>query len=224
MRATTLRSTWVFPVVGLVLAVLGAVLTNLTVESDWSSTLESYVSNSYTFLSVLFITIPFAQAFGHEYRDGTMRLTLSLFPNRRNVFAAKLLVPAVIAVIAATLSGLAVAAVGWSSGHVTGSDQLVPVLLRIVGFTLMWGLLVAAFTVITRNLAAGITGVLIWSLLVEQLLGLLHTVVERIDEYLPLQNGTVWMSNGNVRSGVVMLIPTLAITAVAYVRFLRSDA
>ena len=133
VRAVTLRSSWAFPLVGLILAVLGAVLTNLTVESDWSSSMEAYVANAYTFLSVLFITIPFAQAFGHEYRDGTMRLTLSLFPNRRDVFAAKILVPAVIAVVAALASGLAVAGVGWSSGNITGGDQLVPVLLRLVG-------------------------------------------------------------------------------------------
>ena len=87
VRAASLKSTWVFPLIGVTISVLAAVLGNATASDGWSNTLSDYVPSSYTFISALFITIPFAQAFGHEYRDGTMRLTLSLFPHRRQVFA-----------------------------------------------------------------------------------------------------------------------------------------
>jgi ABC-type transport system involved in multi-copper enzyme maturation permease subunit len=225
VRAASLKSTWVFPLIGVAISVLAAVLGNATASDGWSNTLSDYVPSSYTFISALFITIPFAQAFGHEYRDGTMRLTLSLFPHRRQVFAAKLAVPAVVAAAGAVVSVLAISAIGLASGHVTDAGALPSVLLRGVGFTIMWGLLVAAVTVLTRNLAAGVTGVLIWFILVEQLLlSLVGNSVENLDEFMPLLNGQKWMSTGEVRGAVVMLVPTLALTLVALLKFERSDA
>lgn len=225
VRATSLRSTWVFPLIGVAISVLVALLGNATASDGWSDTLSDYVPSSYTFISALFITIPFAQAFGHEYRDGTMRLTLSLFPHRRQVFAAKLAVPAVVAAVAAALSALAISAIGLTSGHVTDAGALPSVLVRCVGFTLMWGLLVASITVLTRNLAAGVTGVLIWYLLIEQLLlSLVGSSVENLDEFMPLLNGQKWMSTGGYRGAVVMLVPTLVLTLVALLKFERSDA
>jgi len=225
VRALSLRSTWVFPAVGVVISVLAAVLTNATASDGWTATLSEYVPDSFTFISALFITVPFAQSFGHEYRDGTMRLTLSLFPHRRQVFAAKLAVPALVAGAGAVVSVLAVTAVALTSGHVTGAGALPSVLLRCVGFTLLWGLLVASVTVLTRNLAAGVTGVLIWYLLVEQLLlSLLGNQFPDLDQYVPLLNGQKWMSTGELRGAVVMLVPTLLVTAVALLRFERKDA
>ena len=225
VRAASLRSTWVFPLIGVAISVLAAVLGNATASDGWSNTLSDYVPSSYTFISALFITIPFAQSFGHEYRDGTMRLTLSLFPHRRQVFAAKLAVPAVVAAGGAVVSVLAISAIGLASGHVTDAGALPSVLLRCVGFTLLWGLLVASVTVLTRNLAAGVTGVLIWYILVEQLLlSLVGNSVENLDEFMPLLNGQKWMSTGEVRGAVVMLVPTLALTVVALLKFERSDA
>ena len=225
VRATSLRSTWVFPLIGVVISVLAALLGNATASDGWSNTLSSYVPDSYTFISALFITIPFAQSFGHEYRDGTMRLTLSLFPHRRQVFAAKLAVPAVVAAAGATVSVLAISAIGLTSGHVTDAGALPSVLLRCVGFTLMWGLLVASITVLTRNLAAGVTGVLIWYLLVEQLLlSLVGSRITNLDEYMPLLNGQKWMSTGEFRGAVVMLVPTVAVTLLALLKFERNDA
>ena len=225
VRAASLKSTWVFPLIGVTISVLAAVLGNATASDGWSNTLSDYVPSSYTFISALFITIPFAQAFGHEYRDGTMRLTLSLFPHRRQVFAAKLAVPAVVAAAGAVVSVLAISAIGLASGHVTDAGALPSVLVRCVGFTIMWGLLVAAVTVLTRNLAAGVTGVLIWFILVEQLLlSLVGNSVENLDEFMPLLNGQKWMSTGEVRGAVVMLVPTLALTLVALLKFERSDA
>lgn len=225
VRAASLRSTWVFPLIGVAISVLAAVLGNATASDGWSASLSDYVPDSFTFISALFITIPFAQSFGHEYRDGTMRLTLSLFPHRRQVFAAKLAVPAVVATVGATVSVLAISVIGLTSGHVTDAGALPSVLVRCVGFTLMWGLLVASVTVLTRNLAAGVTGVLIWYILVEQLLlSLVGSSVENLDEFMPLLNGQKWVSTGEVRGAVVMLVPTLVLTLVALLKFERSDA
>ncbi|MFM7064568.1 MAG: ABC transporter permease subunit [Actinomycetes bacterium] len=225
VRAQSLRSTWVFPLVGLAISVMSAVLGNATASDGWSATLTDYVASSYTFLSVLFITVPFAQAFGHEYRDGTMRLTLSLFPHRRQVFAAKLAVPAAVATAGAVVSVLAVAGIGLASGHVTDAGALGSILLRCIGFTVMWGLLVAALTALTRNLAAGVTGVLIWYVLGEQLLlSLLGNKFPDLERYTPLVNGQQWVSTGAYRGALVMAVPTLALTLLALWRFEHKDA
>ncbi len=224
VRASTLRSTWIFSSIGASLALLGAVLTNATSESVEPLPLLTYVPNAYTFLSVIFITIPFAQSFGHEYRDGTMRLTLSQFPHRSDVYFAKLLIPAALATGFAVLSTFLVAIAGTTANAAENLGSLPTVLFRIVGFTLMWGLLVAAVTALTRNLAAGIMGVLVWSLLVEQLIGLASTWFSDIDQYLPLSNGQLWLTNGNGRSGLVMLVATVVLVGLAFFRFQRHDA
>ncbi len=62
-------------------------------------------------LGLVLITTICAQAFGHEYRDGTMRLVLSQFPARSRVFLAKNLVPGALVAGAVALAAL-VAVVG----------------------------------------------------------------------------------------------------------------
>lgn len=225
VRATTLRSSWGFPLLGALIALADAVGSTLTAPDGSTGTLGTLVPNSFTFLSVLFLTVPFAQAFGHEYRDGTMRLTLSMFPHRTRIFAAKVAVPAALAALGAALSAVLIAVVFVVGDRADGAAGLLPVLARVVGFTLMWGLLVAALTVLTRNLTAGITGVLIWFLLVEQLLlSLLGSSFEDLDQFMPLANGQRWLSTGDGRSGLVMLVPSVLVLVLALVKFRRQDA
>ncbi|MFM7062155.1 MAG: hypothetical protein ACKO04_01495, partial [Actinomycetes bacterium] len=131
----------------------------------------------------------------------------------------------IVAVVGTVVSVLAVAGIGLASGHVTGAGALGSILLRCAGFTVMWGLLVAALTVLTRNLAAGVTGVLIWYVLGEQLLlSLLGNRFENLEQYTPLVNGQRWISTGEYRGALVMAVPTLVLTLLALWRFERKDA
>jgi ABC-2 type transport system permease protein len=226
LRASTLRSTWVFPLIGIV---MGVGITTLFImasdQADEQITFTSIVKAGLTPLTTVFLTMPFAQAFGHEYRDGTMRLTLSEFPARAKVFAAKLLVPALIA-LAGTLivmALMALATVIYGKEFDGGASGWI--VLRAIGFNVLWGTLVGCVTVITRNLAGGLVAVIVWALVVEGILGLL--LDELIDDgrrWLPLTAGSQWLANGRVPDGAVFLGFTVVLLALAYTRFTKTDA
>ena len=223
VRAFTLRSSWGFPLVGVLLTwALGAFLV-LTASAGSEVQLSSFVGQVFSPISALFLTVPFAQAFGHDYRDGTMRLTLSEFPNRRNVFLAKLIVPAVIALVATIVTVLGLAAIVQLVPSY-GLEDLPQLLFRECGFTVMWGVIVASITQITRSMAAGVVGPVIWWLLVEQLLGSLLSRFPFALELMPINQGLLWSQFGEPRAGLVMLGATVIVAVVAFVRFTRRDA
>lgn len=225
VRAFTMRSTYVFPIVGVLLAWGAALLFSYSASGyEENISFTDFAGQGYTPLSVLFITLPFAQAFGHEYRDGTMRLTLSEFPHRTQVFIAKLLVPAGIAAVAAVASIVGMALVG-RTGPVDGFDALPMLSLRAIGYTIIWGLFVAAITVLTRNIAAGVAGVLVWALILENLIGgLLSDKLPWIGNLLPLSNVMGWFATGQVKAGIISAAAAAVVTIAAWAKFTRTDA
>ncbi|MCX6405146.1 MAG: hypothetical protein NTW81_06605, partial [Actinobacteria bacterium] len=167
----------------------------------------------------------FAQAFGHEYRDGTMRLTLSAYPIRIKVFVAKTLVPTVISVIAVLIAMLGIRII-YVARVALGSTELgTETSLRHLAFTILWGLIVAAIVIFTRNMAAGIAGVVVWAAILENLvLGLLTSKWEKIGDYLPLLQGMNWTQNGESRSLAVIAITTVLMVVLSAAKFLKRDA
>ncbi len=230
VRASTLKSTFVFPLIGAAIAWAASILfLALGSDSDQVS-VAAFIGQAFTPLSAVFLTIPFAQAFGHEYRDGTIRLALTEYPRRLGLFLAKLVVPAVIAFVATliTIAVIALIAIlGPNFGYtsVTGVDDIGAIAIREAIFVLLWGLLVAAITCITRNMSAGIAGVLIWGLIAENLIGAF--LIDRfpiIADILPVGQGFGWVQTGTPSLIVPMLVAVGLFTAVAYMRFVRSDA
>lgn len=235
IRARTLKSTWIFPIIGIAMAWAltyfgldnGGLTWNSELQADAYLTLVQIINNSFSPLSIFFITVPFAQAFGHEYRDGTMRLTLSAYPTRGKVFLAKLIVPSIIAVLADVVAMVGIRAlynlkvandvaneVGWLD---TG--------LRHLGFTIMWGVVVAAVVIFTRNLAAGIAGVVVWAAILEPIVAvLLQSKVERIQEYLPFSQGMLWTTQGERSSLIPILVTTALFFILSGAKFLKRDA
>jgi ABC-2 type transport system permease protein len=223
MRATSIRSSWGFPAVGIGLTWALGLFITLSSSAGSDTMINSFIGQVYTPISALFLTIPFAQAFGHDYRDGTMRLTLSEFPNRMHVFVAKIAVPAVIAVIATVITTAGLAAI-LQLRPSYGYEQLPILIVRECLFTLMWGVIVASVTVLTRNMAAGIVGPIIWWLLVEQLIASLLSKFPIVLDLMPLNQGIFWAQFGEPRAGLVMLGATAIIAVAAYLRFTRSDS
>ena len=223
VRAFTIRSTFVFPLAGVAFTWAIALFLILTAPAGSDIGLAGLVGQVYSPISALFVTIPFAQAFGHDYRDGTIRLTLGEFPNRTQVYLAKLIVPAVVAVCAVIIAVLGVAVIA-TLGPSSGFDALPALLLRESLFTVMWGVMVAAITVLTRSMPAGVTGLLIWWLLGEQLIGSLLSKFPFVFNLLPLNNGVLWAQSGAVQPGLIMLLATVVLGVVGYVRFTRRDA
>lgn len=230
VRATTLRSTYVFPFVGAAIAWAAALLFIGLGSSGEEVPAAIFVGQAFTPLSAVFLTIPFAQAFGHEYRDGTIRLALAEYPRRSTLFLAKVLVPATIAFVwtVVTVAGVAlIAALGPRFGYVevSGFSALVGVSLREAVFVVLWGMLVGAITALTRNMAAGIAGVLVWGLVLENLLAVfLVDRVPAVVEWLPIGQGFGWVQTGDVSLIVPMVIATAVLTVLAYVKFVRTDA
>lgn len=231
IRARTLKSTWIFPGIGIALSWVAAYFatSNNGIESisDQATyfSLPQIINNSFTPLSIFFITIPFAQAFGHEYRDGTMRLTLSAYPIRIKVFIAKILIPTVISVLAALIALLGIRVI-YVARVTLGSTELgTETSFRHLAFTILWGLIVAAIVIFTRNMAAGIAGVVVWAAILEQLVvGLLTSKWEKIGDYLPLLQGMTWTQNGGSRSFAVIAIATSLLVVFSGAKFLKRDA
>lgn len=230
VRATTIRSTYVFPLVGAAIAWAASILF-VTLGFDGQDVEAStFVGQVFTPLSATFLTIPFAQAFGHEYRDGTIRLALSEYPRRSQLFVAKLIIPAVVAFIATVVTVLGIAivlTVGPMLGYdqVSGLSSVFGVGLREAVFVVLWGLLVAAITALTRNMAAGIAGVLVWGLVLENLIPLfLAERVPAIVDWLPIGQGFGWVQTADPSLIVPLLVVAGAFTAVAFVKFVRTDA
>jgi len=230
VRASTLKSTYFFPLIGAAIAWAASVLFVTMGASTDEVNAATFIGQAFTPLSAVFLTIVSAQAFGHEYRDGTIRLALSQYPRRSRLFGAKLLVPAVIAFVATivTVAGVAlVAALGPMFGYVdvTGFTEVPGVAIREAIFVVLWGLLVAAITGLTRNMAAGIAGVLVWGLILENLLAVfLVDRVPAVVEVLPIGQGFGFVQTGDPVLIVPMVVVAAVLTAVSFVKFVRTDA
>jgi ABC-2 type transport system permease protein len=231
VRATTLKSTYIFPLIGAAIAWAASVLFIAMGADSNDVSIAAFIGQAFTPLSAVFLTIPFAQAFGHEYRDGTIRLALAEFPKRSSLFASKLIVPAIIAFLATllTLAGIAAIALSGSTMFdyvpITGFDALAGIASREAIFVVLWGMLVAAITALTRNMAAGIAGVLIWGLVAENILGLLLFDRARfLVDLLPIGQGFAWVQSGDPNLILPMVGFAVVLTGISYLKFIRADA
>ncbi len=244
-RAVSLRSTWGFLLVGVSLLVFfawAAMIFDAPQEGGvegGTPAMEGVAAfDGAGPLGLILITTICAQAFGHEYRDGTMRLVLSQFPRRPRVFLAKLGVPAAF-VCVSVLAALAVALPGAAiMFDVVPQDSWVAVATvaaRQVGLAVWWGLMVAGVTALIRNLAAGIVIALVFAFVVENLaIGLLSTLdpatgemgsrAPWLTENLPFSNAFTWASEGDGRAAVVAAVWALVVVGAACTLFVRRDA
>ncbi len=244
-RAVSLRSTWGFLGLGMALLIFiswAAMIFNGAQEGASPGTrpgMEGVANfDGGGPLGVILITTICAQAFGHEYRDGTMRLVLSQFPKRVEVFLAKVAVPAAfvtVSILLALAISVAGAAILFDLSPQDGWGTVAAVGLRQVGLGLWWGLVVAGVTALIRNLAAGIIVSLVFALVLENLvIGLLTKSdpvtgdsVSRaawLTENLPFFNALSWAAEGDGRAAAVAAIWALAVVGLAGALFVRRDA
>ncbi len=198
LRIKTIRSTWVMITISTVLTLAIAIIATLAnkgtagnLDRNWSD----IVRVSMTAMTWLFGALLGIFAFGHEYRYGTIRPTLSALPKRRVAALAKFVVPAALFSTVTAISGalgiicariLAGSAltISWSANHLIRTFALT--LLQVA----LWAILGAAIAAITRSQIASIIGLLVWVLLIENLLVLLFTwdaleSVKGVRKYLP---------------------------------------
>lgn len=249
-RISTIRSTWILLAVAIALAVLFAVLISWAQSSAMSSQDQAAVeATGATFvinfaISNLLVWVPLgtiaAQTFGQEYRNGTIRLTLTAFPRRDEVFWAKAIIAcAVISVgmiVAFVLCLIVVFLFG--VGDATGVSLfgfLVRSLLNLIGFCLI----VFGITLITRVLALGVVIPLVFALVFESIIipgivvamnGIPTEPGQQLAEpwflrILPFRAGNNFAAGTDmVANGLVYLVWVVVIAGVGYILFKRRDA
>lgn len=212
-RITTVRSTWIMYVfaVGFValFAALQVTLPDVGRDATGRVPLDLVLDNAVNPIAMVFIATIAAMSFGHEYRHGTIRLTLTSLPRRGQVFVAKAVAVAGVAAVGyALMLGTAylVAVIAgddrvqWISlgkRAVTSPDGdlgewsslLGEDLLRAGAYVIGYSLIAFTITALTRNLALGIIVPLAASALVEPLLiAFLETRLLWLNDVLPFSN------------------------------------
>ncbi len=167
-----------------------------------------------------------AMAFGHEYRYGTIRLTLTAFPRRTGVFLAKLVMTilltlSVLAVAAAAAYGVLVLVQADTGGGLSWTDLAWQT--AVFGMTLSG--LAFCLTVITRNHPLGIIGPLLLSILESVLIAILGERFRWLPEVLPLTSMQSWFYGEDVaRSMAVWSAWMLGLLVFGFVLLKRRDA
>lgn len=242
-RITTIRATWVVLALAVLFTALQAWLISLSEgvpggDGAMDTGLEPAKtafgplagSTASGFLTLVVLSVIAAMAFGHEYRYGTIRLTLSEFPRRISVVLAKWIV-AMGFVLAGWLLSVAVVALMVLLLPKTfefGSMADVPlILLRGAVFVVGYATIVFAITLLTRNMPLGIIIPLIWALIVEQLvLSVLGDRLSWLPDVLPISTGVAFGGGGDgwAVNGLVFGAWCVGLLALATVLFDRRDA
>lgn len=211
VRLTTLRSTWWLTGASIFVAGGVSYLWSLALNSNdamrglgrpaaFAAVLTQGASTSAIPLLVAYIMGLFGVfTFGHEYRHGMIRATLTALPQRSNVLAAKIIVTAawagLVAVICLALGAL------W--GFVSGSDvnfsltvSGVPrVMLGYVIYVVMFTLIGLGVAAIVRNQAGAIVIMLVVPLVLETVLRLVIVVpdmfnsIQGVVQFFPFDAG-----------------------------------
>ncbi len=185
--------------------------------------------------------------FGHEYRHGMIRATLTALPQRYNVLLAKIIVTALWAAVVS--AGCLLLGALW--GYVNGGDQgfsitadgmprvMLGYILYITMFTLV-GLAVAA---IIRNQAGAIVFMLVVPLVIESVLRLVLVIpdffngVEGVVQFFPFDAGSQMLIKFPINAdftgpkpldplpgGLVMAVFLVLVMAIATASFVKRDA
>ncbi|MFZ1671704.1 MAG: ABC transporter permease subunit [Candidatus Nanopelagicales bacterium] len=243
-RISSIRSTWILLALSIVFSAGLAALVTVGLNaansvSDSDSTVEpagllsmgGALSTATTnFVVLVLLGTVAAQAFGQEYRQGTIRLTLTAFPRRMPVFVGKVVVCCLWITAAFVLSLVVSALIFWpQTGIIAHPDSTVSFaafILRAWLFLMGFCLVVFAVTVLTRILALGVIIPLLLAVVVENLItGLAGSWLPWIGKVLPFTSGNNFVAGEDmVRNGLVYLAWVAVLVAAALVVFERKDA
>ena len=236
-RLWSVRATYVVSVGYLGLVGLMAGLPIFLQEPLQPITWKALYSTPVFLLCAVVISVIAAQTFGHEYRYGLIRLTLSEFPNRSTVILAKSIILTVyvlgMTVLAWSLLGLIGAlapegAISPTGLDVSPSGAHVSALWVVPAFSIGYCIFAMSMTMITRNLPLGITVPLLLAAFVEVLLSGLLTLISShlgwITNNLPMLNAMQWLNGDGSHHGVVFGCWVLGVFAIGSALFIKRDA
>lgn len=231
IRITSLRSSWVLTILGTLMVSAISYLAINSMNSVTSSQVVNFSDLIPAFVPIwgIWAATLASQAFGHDYRHGTIRLTLSAFPNRFAVYLVRitsvliwcaiwLAVTFAIVVIEGTIllsSGVNV----FESAGAIG---------RMVVFFLLFILSAIAIVMITRVMALGTVVPLMMASVVESLVAFfIPDSLKWTADYYPYSRAMSWTMPWNV-DGSENAYPLAVFTAVALLiagfMFIKRDA
>lgn len=239
-RLWSVRATWIMSIVYLAItAFFGAAPLFLgNPEPGSQSWLGLYNTNA-SILTGLILSVVASQSFGHEYRYGTIRLTLTEFPARERIAFAKTVVLSIYVTIMvfAGWSVLGVVGVLAPEGVITSDATGATLeggtpapLWKVWAFNLTYALFAWSITLLTRNLALGIVFPLLLASLLEFLLvgvaGLANGKLDWFTNALPMRNLNDWL-NGTLflpHPGLVWILWVVGLYSIATISFFKRDA
>lgn len=239
-RLWSVRATWIMTFVYLaVTGLLGAGPLFLGDGDFGTQTWAGLYSTSASFLCLVMLSVVASQFFGHEYRYGTIRLTLTEFPRREQVLLAKTIMLAVY-VIFATFFGWVVlgivgsiapeGAIGTQGPGINFTGGEASELWQVLIFGFAYSLIAMSITLITRNLALGIVLPLLTFSVIEGLLQLFASLangaMDWVVDWLPFVNGNAWVTNvpDSSNSGLIFAVWTVGIFLIGSLLFFKRDA
>lgn len=135
-----------------------------------------------------------------EYRFGTIRTTFQAAPRRTPALLAKTAVVTLAAGVVGLVAGFGSWGAAWLIVPSGGMAIAGPAEWRIVAGTgLVWAIaavVALAVGMLVRQTAGAVTIVLVWSLLLENLVGLVPRVGDDIQRWLPFVNSTNFLTAG----------------------------
>ena len=187
--------------------------------------------------------------FGHEYRHGMIRATLTAVPNRLAVFGAKALSTAAVAgalAFGCALIGLAASGLFVDTDGALTSGTVWSVVLGLVLFTMLFGLCGMATAALLRHQTGAVALMLIFPSVIEAVLRLVLILVSQggndaneLARFLPFDAGSQMFARpaadvingvlgydplGPVGGGLVLGVFTAALIAAALALFVKRDA
>ena len=189
-------------------------------------------------------------SWGHEYRHGMIRATLTAIESRRNVWIAKFVVLAAWTLTVLVVILLLATLAGWVFLHDDGvkfaTSALWEQYARTLVYTLCFLWVAASAASLLRNQTAALVALFVWPLAVEPIVRLILVAIpglddlEKLSRYLPFQAGGRIIRNteigraldamlgGEQISGTAGFVVFAGFTAVlmaaSFVLFARRDA
>lgn len=249
-RISSIRSTWILAAVAILLAVGMTTIIAVAVEPGSSSASSEGFGAGFTSLvnfavANFLVWVPLgtiaAQTFGQEYRHGTIRVTLTAFPKRDQVFWAKAIMSCAVIVVvmlaSVVICSIILIGSGFGTDGQSGLEICVAILrsaINLIGFCLI----VFGITLITRVLALGVVIPLLFSLVVEGIVvptillatGNVNSETGSVStpwwsEVLPFGAGTRFADGTDIaKNGLIYLLWVVVIAAIGYVLFKKRDA
>ena len=239
-RLWSVRATWIMTFVYLVISgLLGAGPLFLGDGEFGTQTWAGLYSTNANYLCLVMLSVVASQFFGHEYRYGTIRLTLSEFPKRERVVLAKTLVLAAYVTISTFLGWTVLGVVGFIApegsigtegpGFSTYGGEASE-LWYVLVFSLAYCSIAMSLTMITRNLALGIVLPLLMFSVIEGLIQLFANLangnMDWIVDILPFANGIAWLTNlpDSPNAGLIFAAWVVGLYLIGSAMFFKRDA